>query len=177
MRDPEKEDLRELFERFVGAEQANEAVEDILKGEQILRDNAAPEPDARLIVSIKAQIAKELALRRAKASRWTFYRVAAVAAVIVVFASIGIKLIHREGETGQVYASSIMPAAIWESANITVDDTRLGILSAAVEEIENEFTHLQEGKNSRNGEKTIEELETELIDINSDYGKGQFVWM
>jgi hypothetical protein len=103
--------------------------------------------------------------------------VAAVAAVIVVFASIGIKLIHREGETGQVYASSIMPAAIWESANITVDDTRLGILSAAVEEIENEFTHLQEGKNSRNGEKTIEELETELIDINSDYGKGQFVWM
>ena len=147
-----------------------------MKGEQILRDNPAPEPDARLIISIKSQIAKELALRRAKASRWTFYRVAVAAAIIIV-AGVGIKLFERGRESGGMYASSIMPAAIWESANITVDDTRLGILAAAVEEIENEFTHLQEGGNSRNGEKTIEELETELIDINSDYWKGQFVWM
>jgi hypothetical protein len=167
MRGPEKEDLRELFERFVEAEQANEAVEDILKGEQILRDNAAPEPDARLIVSIKAQIAKELSLRRAKASRWAYYRVAAVAAVIVIVASIGVKLINRGGESGGMYASAIMPAAIWESANITVDDPQLAVLSAAVEEIESEVWTLQEGETGGNGSQAVAELEVELAVINS----------
>ncbi len=83
MRGTEKEDLKELFERFVGAEQANEAVQDILKGEQILRDNPAPQPAAELVASITGQIAKEWALRRATASRWTFYTLAPAAAPIL----------------------------------------------------------------------------------------------
>ncbi|MHC4594656.1 MAG: hypothetical protein ACYS19_06890, partial [Planctomycetota bacterium] len=60
-----KENLKELFERFADAEQAEKCVEDVQKAEQILREYPAPEPDDMLIANIKAEIAMRLPARRA----------------------------------------------------------------------------------------------------------------
>ena len=54
------ENLKELFERFLSAEQAESGVEDIQKGEQILRQHPAPEPDSMLIANIKAALTRPM---------------------------------------------------------------------------------------------------------------------
>jgi hypothetical protein len=64
--------------------------------------------------------------------------------------------------------AQIIPVAIWESDNITVDDPHLASLTAEVEQIENELLTLQEGETSGNGERAVSELEMELAVINSD---------
>jgi hypothetical protein len=168
MHGPEKEYLKELFEKFVGTEQADEAVEDILRGEQILRDNPAPEPGKELIDSIKSQVAWSLLRRREHIRRMRYEAVAAVAAAVILLATIWTGLFERGRGKPEEMRAQIIPVAIWESDNITVDDPHLASLTAEVEQIENELLTLQEGETSGNGERAVSELEMELAVINSD---------
>jgi hypothetical protein len=166
-----EENLRELFERFVDAEQANKAVEDVWKAERILREHPAPEPGEELIAGIKSEIANSLLLRQRNIfRRKVSYEVAAVAAAVIVLAAISIwtGLFERgESEPKGMYAS-IIPAALWESDNITVDDPRIASLTAEVEQVESEVRTLQEGEDGGNGDRAVSELEMELAVINSD---------
>ena len=45
MNDQGRENLDELIERFYNGDQAGDALEDVRRGEQLLRNNPAPEPD------------------------------------------------------------------------------------------------------------------------------------
>jgi hypothetical protein len=171
-----EDNLKELFERFVGPEQAGEGAEDILKGEQILRENPAPGPSRELIDGIKSDIARNLQRRRENVFRRTRYEVAAVAAAIIVAATVGVQVFERGwGERKAAYGS-IVPVAIWDSKDISVDDAGLAILTTQVEEMENEISTLQKEKNG-NGDKAIEELEVEFIEIDSNFSMGQLLWM
>ena len=40
-----EENVKELFEKFLDSEQAERNTEDVRKGEEILREHPAPEPD------------------------------------------------------------------------------------------------------------------------------------
>ena len=60
-----EENLKELFETFLDAEQAESCTEDVQKAEEILRKHPAPEPDDMLIANIKAEIAMHLPAKRA----------------------------------------------------------------------------------------------------------------
>ena len=166
-----EENLRELFERFVDAEQANKAVEDVWKAERILREHPAPEPGEELIAGIKSEIANSLLLRQRNIfRRKVSYEVAAVAAAVIVLAAISIwtGLFERGRGKPEEMRAQIIPVAIWESDNITVDDPHLASLTAEVEQIENELLTLQEGETGGNGERAVSELEMELAVINSD---------
>ncbi len=169
-----EENLKKLFERFVGAEQAEKAVEDIRKGEQILRENPAPQPSDELIDEIKFEIAKGLLLRQKEVSgfRKVAYKVAVVAAAVIILSAISIKFLEKGKETGRTVYASIIPTAIWESDDIAADDADLAILSAEVEQIEGEMLALQSGESEGNGQRAITELEMELIEIDSDFWKG-----
>lgn len=171
--DEKNENLRELFGKFFGADEAKEAVEDIRKGEQILDDYVVPGPDSELIADVKAEVSRVLAVRKANAFRRIAYKVAAVAAVIVIAAVISVKLSDRgAGESGEVATASIIPTAIWESEDIAVDDAELGTFVDEIEELEGDVLALELGENGGNGYEVIDELEVELEEIDGVFWKG-----
>ena len=167
-----EENLKELFEKFLNAEQANKAVEDVQKAEQILQEHAAPEPDGKVIADIKAEIAGALSRRKANVFRRIVYKAGVVAAVVIIVAVISVKLFEKGGgeSEGVSYASKIAEV-IWEGDDIA-DDAELAILTAEIEQIEDEVLALRLGENGGNGSIAITELEMELIEINSDFWKG-----
>jgi len=168
-----EENVKELFERFVNTGQAEEAVQDIRKGEQILREHPVSGPDSKLIADIKAEVGKAVLRRKTKVFRRMVYKVAVIAASVIFLAAIGIKLFEKGGgESERVIAASILPAAIWESERLADDDVDLAILTAEIEQIENEALALQLNEGDGNGHEAVTELEMELIEINGDFWKG-----
>lgn len=167
-----EENVKELFERFVDAGQAEEAVQDIRKGEQILREHPASEPDSKLIADIKAEVGKAVLRRKAKVFRRMVYKSAVIAASVIFLAAIGIGLFEKGGESERVTAASIIPAALWESEDLAADDTDLAILAAEIEQMEGDILAVNLGENGGNGGENLTELEIELIAINSDFWKG-----
>lgn len=158
------ENLKELLERFVSTELAEEAVEDIRKGEQIFRERPAPRPDSELVSDIKAEIAR--ALLRKNFRRMAYKTTVAVAAVILL-AVISVRIFEKgSGEPKRVATASIIPAAIWEG-----DDADLAILTAEIKQIEGRVQTLQLGENGANGDKELVELEMRLIALDSDFWK------
>ena len=167
-----EENLKKLFEKFSPAEQAQRAVEDVQKAEQLLRKHPAPEPDDMLIANIKAEIAMRLPLRRADVFRRLAYKVATVAAAVIIVTAISVSLFEKGDRSEKVVYASIIPRAIWESDNIAADDVDLAILTAEMEQIEDEVLALQWGENGGDGDTAVTELEMELIEIDSDFWKG-----
>ena len=166
------ENLKELFERFLSTEQAQSGVEDIQKGEQILREHPAPEPDNMLIANIKAEIAMRLPAKRTNVFSKIAFRAAYAAAAILVISAISLSLFDNTPEPGPIQYASIIPTAVWESDDIAADDEDLAVFTAQIEQIEDEVRALQSGEDTGNGDSTIAELEMELIEINSDFWKG-----
>ncbi len=174
MNDENQENLKELFEKFLDAEQAESCVEDVQKAEEILLEHPAPEPDAMLIANIKAEIAMRLPAKRAYVFKHIAYKVACAAAAVIFITAIGLRLFDKGGvEPNGVQYATIIPTAIWESDDITAADADLVIFTAEIEQIEDEVLTLQLGEDDGNGDSKITDLEMELIEIyNSDFWKG-----
>ncbi len=167
------ENLKELFEKFVGGEQAERAVEDIRKGEQILHEHPAPEPDGELIANIKAEIAAGLLRKKRNAFRRIVYKTVAVAAGFILLVAIGVELFEKgRGEPERVATGSIISKAVWESDRLADDNADLATLIAEIEQIESDLLAVQLGENGGNDHEAVTELEMELIDINTDFWKG-----
>jgi len=168
-----EENLKEVFEKFLEPKEAEQAVEDIAQGEQILREHPAPAPDGEVIADIKAEIGRAVLRRKANVFTRTVYKAAVVAAAVIILTAISVKLFEKGGgESERVVAASILPAAIWESERLADDDANLAILTAEIEQIEGEVLALQLGENGGNGYEAVTELEMELIEINSNFWKG-----
>jgi hypothetical protein len=163
-----EENLKELFEKFLNAEQAESCVEDVQKAEQILREHPAPEPDDMLIADIKAEIAMRLPARRTDVFKHIAYKLACAAAAVIFIMAIGLNLLQKgPREPNGMQLTSIIPTAIWESDDIAADDADLAIFTTEIEQIEEELLTLQLEGDHGNGDSTITELEMELIEINN----------
>ncbi len=167
-----KENPKELLEKFLNPEDATDIIDTLDRAEKFLRQNPAPEPDKHIIINIKRQIEETLAARRrVRTFRSVAYRVAVAAAIIIV-AAIGTTVFVKDiEETGIRKYASIIPRAIWESDDITAADPDLALLTAEMEQIEDEMLALETGGNGNNAERAVAELEMELIAIDSDFGK------
>ncbi len=166
------ENMKELFERFLSAEQAESGVEDIQKGEQILRQHPAPEPDNMLIADIKAEIAMRLPAKRTNVFAKIAYRAVYAAAAIMIITAISLSLFNDTArESGPVQYGSIIPTAVWESDDITTDDADLAIYTIEIEQIEDELRSLQSGEDISDSDSSLSELEMELVAINNDFWK------
>ncbi len=173
MEDRDRENLAELLGKFFDAEQVESCLKDFQEGERILRDNPAPAPDDMLIANIKAEIAMRLPARKAELARRRIYRRAVAVAAVVIVAGISATLFDRSGrEPGRLATASLIPTAIWESDDITADDTDLAFFATEIEQIENEVMALESNEDTCESDSTIEELEMELILISSDFWKG-----
>ena len=170
MNSESKDNLEELFGKFVGSEQTGEMAEDVRKAEQILREHSAPEPDQILIADIKAEIT-EVLLRRGQTSfRRMAYRAMAVAAVIALLAAVSVKLFENGGvEPKTLISGWVVP---WDTENIAEADVELSTLIAEIEQVESEILAVQLDEANGNGSKAVMELELEFIEINSDFWKG-----
>lgn len=170
MNERTEENLRDLFKQFLDSEQAEDAVEDIERGEELLRRWPAPGPSGELLAQIKGEMAGRLVRRGRRHVRWFASRAAAIAAAFVIVASVWTGL-HRTSGPGVAIAGSLIPSAIWESDNIAVDDLRLATFTAEVERIENELRSL--GLDEDGSDKSVlDEAEMELMDLKGEFWKG-----
>ncbi len=167
----EPENLKELFERFFDAGQAEGCLDDFQEAERLLRQHPAPEPDEMLIANIKAEIAMRLPAARAEIFRRRVWEMAGIAAAIAVLTLVGVRLSHGPGRQTGNYASFI-PTAIWESTNIAADDADLALFTTEIEQIKDEMLALESDRDAGDGDIAITELEMELVEIDSDFWKG-----
>ena len=168
-----EENLKELFAKFLNAEQAEKAAEDFRKAEQILLEHPAPAPDDGLIAGIKSEIAGAIPPRQVNVFRRISYKTAVVAAAVIVVASISVRLFDKSGGSpGRVTSAEMIPEALWESRDISADYVELATFAAEIEQIESEVLTLQLSENGGNGDRAVSELEMELIEIAGDFWKG-----
>ena len=169
-----EENLKELFERFAGAEQAERAAEDFRKAEQILSKYPAPVPDDALIAEIKSEIVEAILPRQVNVFRRISYKTAVVAAAAIVIAAISVKLLEKGGGGPGRATASMISEALWDSNDISADYLELATFTAEIEQIESEVLTLELGENGGNGDRAVSELEMELIEIEiaGDFWKG-----
>jgi len=160
----QKEDIKELLEQFYEAE---EAAEDIRKGEQLFAERPAPEPGPQLIANIKAVMAAELVRRRAKRQRRLFIRIAAAFAAAAIITLSVLYTPESQKESPRIISSSV-----WESENIAEADPEFSLLNDEADEIKNELLALRLGENNDYEYSEVIRLETELEEINGDFWKG-----
>jgi hypothetical protein len=169
----DRENLKELLEKFFDTEQAASCIEDFQKAERILREHPAPEPDDMLIANIKAEIAMRLPARRVERFRRRVWELVGVAAAIAVLAMVSVRLSNGPGrQPGNDAYASLIPTAIWESTNIAADDADLALFNTEIEQIKDEVLTLESGRDAGDSDSSIAELEMELIQISSDFWKG-----
>lgn len=169
MRDRAHESLIELLQRFMDGPAAKAAHEDIQAGERWLDAYPAPTPEARIIAALKVQMAAS-ALRRHRITQAVRASVA-VAAAVIVLALIGL-LGPRSASQSPMFIATLIPAAIWDSDDITADDLDLAYFSSEIRQIEAQMQALNadDGDNGVSG--VPEEFETELMAIQTEFWKG-----
>ncbi len=171
MKGRNEDNYREFFERFMGPEEAGRAAEEIRRGDELLGEHPAPAPSGELLRSIEAGMRGRLSRRRWYHLREKPYRLAAVAAAIVVLVSFFARM-ERGGKSSDVIYASVIPAALWESADIAAEDADLAAYTAEIEQIEEQIDALEAGDENGNGDSAISELEAELTNISGDFWKG-----
>lgn len=173
MEDQTNENIEELFGRFLPDEDARRAAEDIQKAEEILREHPAPEPAGELLADINSKIAEALSAEKAKTRKLTAYRVAAVAAAIIILVAVGVRFFEKgPAETQTPVTITLIQQAIWESEDISADQAELALLTDELEQIEGEILALRLGEDGGESSREFIELEMELTDIGGDFWKG-----
>lgn len=163
------ENLKEILNKFYADAESAKIEEEILRGERIISDNPAPQPDTRLISDIKACVRTELT-RREKRTVFTYMRAAAAAAVLIV--GVTVFMTHRgEQQNEPGVAQGTIPQSIWESEDLMDDDVELAMLAASIDAVEDEVLSLRFDEQS-DEVINIDEVEIEVMEISDDFWKG-----
>lgn len=168
MNNSANENLRKLLAGFMDEAAARQTAEDIEKGEEILGAYSAPQPDERALAEVKKSVVAAVRRRRTVVFQRRILTAAVAAAIVVV----SVLTLMRYGnpqnshQTRMVAAS--IPSRVWEGA----DDADVTVLTAEIENIQSELSGAHSDDTGGNGSTTVGDLETELIEINSDLWKG-----
>jgi hypothetical protein len=175
MNDQTRKNLNELLERFMDGPAAEAAAKEIDAGDRLLEASPAPVPDREMIAFIKVWMVAA-SLRR----RWRIRVVRgslAAAAALVMALLIGLPdssgPSHPPSGPPRVRVATIMPAAHWESDDLAKDDLRLVYFSAEVRRIEAQIQALEAEENDSGGTASPDDLERELLAIETEFWKGQ----
>ena len=164
-----EENLKELLSKFYKEAEAQKVEEDILRGEQVLSENPAPKPEAAVISSIKLRVSNELAKRHRRGVA-VYIRVGLAAAAAAVLIGFGLFVIESQEEK-QPGGSGVVSEPAWEAEDFTVDDPQFSILAADVEAVAKEVLALRLGESGSDA-TSVDEVETEWLEIDSDFWKG-----
>jgi len=167
----QRENLKELFKKFVSTIDAQRAAEEVAAGEQMLAENPAPQPAQKLIAEIKSTVAQKARDSLQYSIGPSLSRITAVAASLIALAVTGV-LLFRISYQKPAPAAQIIPEKIWESSDITADDAELMLLNDELNEIENELMVVQLGEKESDADKELNDLELEIIEVRGDFWKG-----
>ena len=168
MNNSANENLRKLLAGFMDEAAARQTAEDIEKGEEILGANQAPQPDERVLAEVKKSVVAALRRRRTVVFQRRILGAAVAAAIVVVSVLTLIRYGNpSNGHQTRMVAASI-PSRVWEGA----DDADVTVLKAEIENIQSELSGVQSDDTGGNGSTAVDDLETELIEVNGDMWKG-----
>ncbi len=165
MKNENKENLKELLERFYSRQEVNEIYSDITETENLLKRYPAPDVDETVTNHIKAEIDEKLAK---PAARYTtiLLKTAAVAAVLFIVSFVSLSVFTPEPQAFD--GTSESTTQIFDN-----EDLEIAALTAEIEEVEREFSSLSLNDTQTSYYSDItEDLETELIDLDTDFWKG-----
>jgi hypothetical protein len=168
--DERKENLKELFDGFMGSDEAAQAASDIRRGDELLNDIAGPEPSLNLLAQIKTKVAIKL---RNDKIKHAVRAIGSLAAAVVILAAVSVNLyvaniIDNSSSTAGYYSALLMP----EIMDISEIDPELGILSVQLEQLANELSAIDMGEASEDLQADLAELEMELSYLDGDFWKG-----
>lgn len=169
MTDHARENLAELLRQFLGDSEARRVQVEIEAGEKILEAHPAPAPSAATLAAIKARIVATAAHRR---RRVRIFRVATAAAAAVILMGLVGQLGRHTTPRPAVNFASIIPAAVWESHDLAADDPDLVYFTAEIHQIEDQMRAIETGEPKVRESDTADELEMELIAIETEFWKG-----
>lgn len=171
MNNRQNENLEELFGQFLSAEEADKAVKEYRAGEQILERYPAPVPSRKLIEDIKLQVEGTLVLQRSAIKRHTLYKYAAMAAMVVIAATISVKIFEKH--TGVVPSGIFNQQASESFWGEEQDETdQPGTLATEIQNLESDINPLYTGGYGDIIQNETVELETQVIDTSSDFWRG-----
>jgi len=166
MKKENKEQLKEMLNKFYSETEAQKVAEDIESGDNLIASYPVLEPAETTKWRIKAAIAKQLRAKKQQSfHRKIYHALAAVAVIVIVLAMarfIGdgrrdiIETIGGEGT--DIFAAM---------------DAKTTVFSQEIDQIGRQFTSLQFGQTSDEEMRGVDELETEYILIASDFWKGE----
>jgi hypothetical protein len=158
-----REDLTELFRLSLNPQEAQDAVKDVEVADEMIEAHPAPLPVPAVLDRIKQQVR----LRSIHRRRTHFMEgAAAVAAAIMIV--VGLSQFGPSRTRG--FAS--LPAALWESNDIASDDLKLAYLNSEVDRLEAQIQAIDSGESESTGVSTLDDLELELFQIDTDFWKG-----
>ena len=161
-----RDDIKELFGRFTGPEEAARAAEEIEQGDKLLALYPTPRPSIALLADIKQDMRTRLTQRRRLIRRVT--RLASAVAAIVLVALLG-PFKHQRSSDSSVSYASLIPAALWDSGDINADDAELAYFNAEIEQIEAQIRALQASDDEFGDADAIDEVEVELMCIDTEF--------
>ncbi len=164
-----EENLKELLSKFYNQAEAQKVEEELLRGEQIVSGNPAPKPGAAVISNVKLRVSNELA-KRLRRGVGLYIRVGLTAAAAAVLIGFGLFLVESR-QARQLGGSGVASEPAWEIEDFTVDDPQLSILAADVQALADDVLTLRLGESSAEA-ADIDEIETEWLEIDSDFWKG-----
>ena len=172
MNGSDRENLRELLARFMDADKAGQAAEDIERGDELLRTHPAPQPDENTVAGIKVMVSAAVSRRHRITLERRIFAVAAAAAIVAVSAVVIKYFYGQPGEKTTVRYAAVISDRIWESSDITTDDADIAVLTADISTIENELYGVELSESGISGSVDADDLEMELIGIGGDFWKG-----
>ena len=168
MKRRDQDNLEALFEQFMPPAEAKASAEEIRAGDEMLRVRTAPRPRPEIIVGVKLRIADELAGRHRHSH--PFARFVGAAAAVLIVAFIGLSG-HFRPSRPEVTHAALIPTAIWESDDLASDDLDIAYFTAEIRQIETQMYALQAGESDTAGVATLNEVEMELMRINTEFWK------
>ena len=163
------ENLDDLLSGFYDQQQSSEFKNNLNSLQELLDADPAPRPSSQTIDKIKNAIADRLVLSQ-KRWRYNFVSKFAVAAVLLMVAIAGVKMIDQRpdgqiAERGKAFAGNIFDEQQFSQAEISV-------LTREVEQIEDSMLTIRLDEFDTYQSDSFLEIETELTEINGDFWKG-----
>jgi len=163
------ENMDELLSGFYDRQEADEFKSELSSLQELLDADPAPRPSSQTIDKIKSAIADKLVLSQ-KRRRYNFVRKFAVAAVILMVAIAGLKMIDRSPERQIAEGGKVLAANIFDEQQFS--QVEIAALTQEIEQIEDSMHAIRLDEFGAYQSNSFFEIDTELTEINGDFWKG-----
>lgn len=154
-----------LIASLYGEEAACEVKEDIRVGDEILNSMPSLEPDAEVIGAIKTDVAAALIARRKRIHRRAVgYRIAVVAALLLIITGLGVRFLAYQGTH---YAGAVMAIEDIDTAGFFGTDLQLVLMVDELDEIESSIFSTDQDNGFSDLGADVDDIETEIIEVSS----------